>query len=159
MIDVRAEHLKALAAVPVVAHILLTGSDGDGGADWIRNQPAPGEWAAIEVIAHMADTDQRALERIRLMLDEDDPELPAFDPEALARQRDYLHMPVPATIDRLETTIGALLEKLRALDDEQWQRTGRHSEHGSITIADYLAHVTAEDVDHLAQIARLVRSY
>ena len=158
MIDVRAEHLKALAAVPVVARSLLASSDVDSGADWIRSQPAAGEWAAIEVVAHMADTDQRALERIRLMLDEDGPELAAFDPDALALQEDYLHMPAPATLDRLETTIGTLLDDLRALDDEQWQRTGWHSEHGSITIADYLAHVTAEDVDHLAQIARLVPS-
>ena len=81
MIDIRDEHMKALAAIPVVARTLLTTNTGAGGADWIRDQPAAGEWAAIEVAAHMADTDQRA---------------------------------------------------------------------------DHLTHVTAEDVDHLAQIARLV---
>lgn len=151
VINTRVESMKTLRAVPVVARALLRGQDDAV----LRRRPAPDEWAAIEVIAHMADTDQRALERIRRMRDEDEPVLAAFDPEALAVERAYLTMPIEPTLRRLEDTIAALIADLEALDDAGWERTGWHEAHGQMSIAVYLAHVAAEDADHLAQIARL----
>lgn len=151
MINTREESMKALRAVPVVARTLVGGQNDTA----LRRRPAPGEWAAIEVIAHMADTDERALERIRHMRDEDEPLLAAFDPEALAVERAYVTMPIEPTLRRLEGTIATLIGDLDALDDEGWERTGRHEAHGRMSIAVYLTHVAAEDVDHLAQLARL----
>jgi hypothetical protein len=37
-----------------------------------------------------------------------------------------------------------------------WARIGRHGEHGEMTVELYETHVAAEEVDHLAQIARLL---
>jgi hypothetical protein len=45
---------------------------------------------------------------------------------------------------------------LEALDGPGWQRAGRHGEHGELTVELYETHVAAEEVDHLAQIARLL---
>jgi DinB superfamily len=56
----------------------------------LRRRPGPGEWAVIEVVAHLADTEERALARVRRMLAEDNPHLEPFDQEALAVQRHYL---------------------------------------------------------------------
>lgn len=72
MINLRAETLKALRATPVVAAALTAGLGGEQA----RRRPAPGQWAAVEVVAHLADTDERALARVRRMLAEDAPELP-----------------------------------------------------------------------------------
>ena len=46
--------------------------------------------------------------------------------------------------------------ELEALDASGWQRTGRHGEHGELSVELYETHVAAEEVDHLAQIARLL---
>jgi hypothetical protein len=46
--------------------------------------------------------------------------------------------------------------ELEALDGPGWERTGRHGEHGELTVELYETHVAAEEVDHLAQIARLL---
>lgn len=151
MIDTRAECIKALRAVPPIVRVFARGMDDAA----LRRRPALGAWAAIEVVAHMADTDERALERIRRMRDEDEPCLPAFDQEALAVEHAYLTLPVEPTLRRLQDTIAALVADLERLDDAGWRRTGRHAVHERISIADYLAHVAAEDVDHLAQLARL----
>lgn len=151
VINTREENMKALRAVPAVARALVRGL-GDAA---LRARPAQGEWAAVEVIAHMADTDARALERIRRMRDEDEPSLAAFDPEALAIERAYIAAPIEPTLNRLEDTIAALIIELSALDTAGWERTGQHEAHGRVSIATYLAHVAAEDVDHLAQLARL----
>jgi len=45
----------------------------------LRRRPAPGEWAIIEVVGHLADTEERALARVRRMLAEDTPYLEPFD--------------------------------------------------------------------------------
>lgn len=150
MIDTREESLKALRAVPVVARALVQDLDDAT----LRQRPAPGEWAVVEVISHMADTDERALARIRQMRGENEPLLAAFDPEALAVERAYINAPIEPTLRRLEATIAALVAELGALDDAGWERIGRHEAHGRMSIATYLAHVASEDVDHLAQVAR-----
>jgi len=45
---------------------------------------------------------------------------------------------------------------LEALDAQGWERTGQHGEHGAATVELYETHVAAEEVDHLAQVARLL---
>ncbi len=53
----------------------------------VRRKPASGEWAVIEVIAHMADTDERAFGRVKKIVAEYDPDLPGFDQDQLAIDR------------------------------------------------------------------------
>ena len=69
MLDRRIEIIKTLRATPVVLRALVAGVDETG----LRHRPAPGEWAIIEVVGHLADTEERALSRVRRMLAEKDP--------------------------------------------------------------------------------------
>ena len=149
MIDVRQEYTKALRAIPPTVRALVRGVD-DATA---RRRPAEGEWSLVEVVAHMADVDERARERVERILDEDDPELAPFDQDALAESERYRDRALADEVERLATTRAAHLDLLDSLGDEQWERTGRHGEHGRMTVRDYEAHCAAEDVDHLAQIA------
>jgi hypothetical protein len=55
-------------------------------------------------------------------------------------------------LERLRRQHLALLE---ALDASGWERTGRHGEHGEVSVELYETRVAAEEVDHLARIARL----
>jgi hypothetical protein len=122
----------------------------------LRRRPAPGEWAIIEVVAHLADTEERALARVRRMLAEQDPELAPFDQEALAEERQYLDLDLEGELARLERLRAEHLALLSTLDGPSWERTGRHGEHGDMSVELYETHVAAEEVDHLAQIARLL---
>ena len=115
MLERRIEIKKTLRATPVVLRTLVRGVD-DGR---LRDRPAPGEWAIIEVVAHLADTEERALAR-------------------------------------LEQLRGQHLAVLDALDAPGWERTGQHGEHGVLSVELYETHMAAEEVDHLAQIARLL---
>jgi hypothetical protein len=151
MLDRRAEIIKTLRATPVVLRALVDGVDDAR----LRRRPAPGEWAIIEVVGHLADTEERALARVRRMLAEDDPELEPFDQEALAEERHYLELSLEEELARLEDLRRQHLAELEALDGSGWARTGRHGEHGELSVELYETHVAAEEVDHLAQIARL----
>src|SRR5215211_5991154 len=98
MLERRAEIVKTLRATPVVARALVAGVDDTQ----LRRRPAPGEWAIIEVVGHLADTEERALGRVRRMLTEDTPFLEPFDQEALAEERQYLDLNLNQELARLE---------------------------------------------------------
>ena len=152
MLDRREEILKILRATPVVLRALV----GEIENDRLRTRPAAGEWAIIEVVGHLADTEERALDRVRRMLREDNPVLEPFDQEALAEERHYLDLDLNQELDRLEQLRRQHLALLEALDASGWERTGRHGDHGMMSVELYETHVAAEEVDHLAQIARLL---
>ena len=151
MLDRRAEIIKTLRATPVVLRALVDGVDDAQ----LRRRPAPGEWAIIEVVGHLADTEERALARVRRILAEEDPELEPFDQEALAEERHYLALDLEEELARLDELRRQHLAELEALDGSGWERTGRHGEHGVMSVELYETHVAAEEVDHLAQLARL----
>jgi hypothetical protein len=90
------------------------------------------------------------------MLREDNPVLEPFDQEALAEERHFLDLDLNQELDRLEQLRRQHLALLEALDASGWQRTGRHGDHGMMSVELYETHVAAEEVDHLAQIARLL---
>lgn len=89
------------------------------------------------------------------MLEEEDPLLPPYDQEALARERDYQNESMPLILTALRAFSGGEAYVLEGLSEEQWQRAGRHEERGPITVAQYAeaqgAHVRA----HLEQLRAL----
>ena len=152
MIDERAEILKSLRAGPLVLRRLVRRLDDLE----VRQRPAEGEWAIVEVVAHLADTEERSLARTRAMLESDAPFLDPYDPHALSIERDYITMDIVGELDRFEGLRTEQAELLERLTDEGWRRVGDHGEHGRITIQQLAAHAAGEDADHMAQIARLI---
>jgi hypothetical protein len=149
--DEREEILKSMRAAPVVLRALVRDLDDAT----LRRRPKPGEWAVIEVVAHLADSEERARGRVEAMLGREDPELPAYDQDRLAVEGRYLERGLAAELDRYEESRARHVAILEALDEAGWRRTGRHEEHGRVTVQLYATHSASEDVDHLAQIARM----
>ena len=152
MLDRRGEIIKTLRATPVVLRALVEGIDDAR----LRRRPAPGEWAIIEVVGHLGDTEERAVGRLQRMLAEEEPFLPAYDPNRLAEEHRYLELELGPALDRFERLRADHLAALETLDDGGWRRTGRHEEDGPMTVQQQAAHIAGEDGNHLAQIAHLV---
>ncbi|MDQ3881032.1 MAG: DinB family protein, partial [Chloroflexota bacterium] len=146
------EIVKALTAGPTVLRGLCRGLD----RDQARRRPAHDEWAVVEVVAHLADSDERALDRVRRMLAEDDPYLPGYDQAELARTGRYIDRNLGDELDRFERVRREHVTVLAGLDDAGWRRPGRHAEQGPMTVELYESHGAGEDADHFAQVARLV---
>jgi hypothetical protein len=151
-IETRLELRKSMAAVPVILRTLRDRFDDES----LTRRPSPDEWAAVEVIAHLADGEDWALRRVKRIVAEDEPELEPFDQAALAVERGYLELDADAELARFERLRAEHLAILDGLDDAGWKRVGIHGEHGRMTIELYESHVAAEEVDHLAQLSRLL---
>jgi hypothetical protein len=151
MYDTRQDLLDAFAAMPDTLHGVLRGCTHEQAA---VARGGDENWSVVEVICHLRDTEENALSRMRLMRDEENPGLAAYDQEAWAIERNY-----PA--ERLETAVAAFLQlratylaELAVLSEEAWLRRGQHEEQGDITIHNHTLHVVSHDAIHLAQIAR-----
>jgi hypothetical protein len=154
MYDTSGDLLDALRAAPDVFEYLLAG------VSQAHAQTARGgdeNWSVVEVVCHLRDAEERALERERAMRDEDYPFLAAYDQEAWARERDYAHGDLRDALSAFLRLRRARVGDLAALTPDQWQRMGRHAEQGDITIAAHALHIVAHDTIHAAQIARQLR--
>lgn len=151
VINVNDESMKILEATPTIIQILARDFDAEG---W-RRRPAPGEWSALEIAVHLKDVESHTVDRVRRVLAEDQPELPAWDHEVPpARAYDEGADPELALREHADLRTEHL-RLLHGLSEQQWQRSARHETHGEITLTKLEAHVAAEEVDHLAQLARL----
>jgi len=152
VISERAEILKALDAGPLILRSLVRDLPDEA----VRRRPAEREWAIVEVVAHLADTEERTLARTMRMLGEEEPFLEPYDPDALALDRAYLGMDLAAELDRFESLRVEQASLLAGLREGGWERVGIHGEHGRITVQQLAAHTAGEDADHFAQIARMI---
>ena len=151
-IDTRLELLKSMRAVPEVLRALVRCFDPDA----LARRPSAEEWAPVEIVAHLADTEDRALARVRRMLTEAEPDLEPFDQVALAEERRYIELDASEQLSRFQALREEHLAVLESLDDAGWERIGIHGEHGRMSVERYESHVAAEEVDHLAQLSRLI---
>ncbi|MGH2534960.1 MAG: DinB family protein [Thermomicrobiales bacterium] len=152
MFDERAELIDANRAAPAILRALVR--DVDGGR--ARERAGEGEWAVVEIVAHLADAEGRVIDRIARMTAEDAPVLVGYDQAALAEERGYLGMSLAAELDRFERLRAEHIAQLEGLDKSGWSRVGRHTEVGEITVQQLVAHMTKHDAIHLAQIARMI---
>jgi hypothetical protein len=147
----RQEIVDTLRALPDEIEALVRDLDDEA----LSRRPAPDDWSIKEVCAHLRDSLEIDGERIRRMVEEDDPSIPGYDQEALARERDYQNASMPLVLTALRAFSGGNAYMLEGLSEEQWQRGGRHEERGPINVAGY-AEQQAEHVRaHLEQIRSL----
>lgn len=151
MYDTAKDLLDAYGAAPTVLQELLRDVSQQ------QAQAARGGdegWSVVEVVCHLRDAEERALERTQLMRDQDDPFLAGYDQEQWARERNYAAADLGDALAAFMRYRSLHIGALDALPVEAWERTGRHEEQGRITISGQVAHMVAHDTIHAAQIAR-----
>jgi hypothetical protein len=144
--------IDTLARTPSVLHALL-----DSLPDEATTTPGPEGWSARDVLAHLLSVHYASnLQRVRWMLDADDPPIANIDEEQVLESSGMRAWPVSRLLDEFAAARGEAMEMVRAVRPDQLSRTGRHEVAGTITIEGILHHVAYHDLIHIAQIARLL---
>ena len=145
------ELIDALSATPDVLKTLLQNVPQ---AQARQARSGDENWSVVEVICHLRDTEEFALQRMRAIRDQTNPLLTGFDQEAWVSERNY-------TAAHLQDGVAAFLQfraqhiaELSELSSEQWERTGQHEKHGLTTLSNHTLHLVWHDAVHTAQIAR-----
>lgn len=149
------EMLTLLAATPPRLAELATGLT----PVQLRTAPAPGEWSAVEVLAHLrarADVWGECISRMRT---EESPTLRAINPRARVTETDYPGMEYAPSLEALTRQRDDLLAVLHALTPDDWERSATVTGVGRPfvrSVTDYVRRMSTHERGHLKQLARSV---
>ena len=85
---------------------------------------------------------------------EDDPLIEGYDEPRYARVLFYDRRPIGPSLDALGAARATTCQILERLTEDQWARTGRHSESGPYDVETWLRIYAAHAHEHAAQIER-----
>jgi hypothetical protein len=140
--------LHGLKATPAVLETLLRGVT-DAEAD---RRPDPERFTIREVTAHLADWEPVWLERMERMRSEESPLLQGYDEGQWAIDHNYAQADVAEQAALFRSGRERLIAFLESLDPDEWARTGRHTQWGTLRIYDLAAQVLGHDGYHTRQI-------
>jgi hypothetical protein len=113
----------------------------------LNRQPAPGEWSAVECLAHMIDTEQVFGVRLPAFLTGQN--FPNFDPGAHEAQNDAAAlMAMAARFGELRAANLAILAGVSAAD---LARQVHHPKLGPVTLLEMINEMVTHDLCHLMQ--------
>jgi hypothetical protein len=120
------------------AEALIEGADG---------------FSPVEQCWHLADLERDGYAvRIRRLLNEVEPELPDFDGEQVARERNYKSLSLDQGLEAFRRARAENLAALRALTSSEWERRGRQEGVGRVGLCDIPLMMSEHDAAHRAEI-------
>lgn len=125
--------------------------------DKLTLSPSEGEWSVLETLIHIRNVVVLVYGlRLRRLFNEIDPLFANYDEERFRQAGMLESQPISDIVQTIVTEHEQTARLLRALPDEGWQRTGRHSEMGAMSI-EFLARRIAEHAEeHNQQIVNTV---
>jgi hypothetical protein len=123
----------------------------------LDHRPGPGEWTAREVCHHLADSEMTSAVRLRRLLAEDDAVIAGYDEEEFARRLHY-DRPIEASLEAFRWAREATAALLDRLSEEEWARTGTHTESGPYGVETWLEIYADHGIAHADQIRKAVAS-
>lgn len=125
-----------------------------GAKDEELDAPSPDGWTARMVAHHLADSEMTSAIRLRRLIAEDNPRIDGYAEEHFARVLFYDRRPIEPSLAALKAARETTVSILEHLTDEQWRRSGTHSESGAYGVEAWLEIYAAHAHDHADQIRR-----
>lgn len=132
---------------------VLAAAVADAGDSELDRQLSDGGWTARQVVHHTADSEMTSAIRLRRLIAEDNPDLDAYDEELFARRLRY-DRPIAASLAAVRAARESTVEILERLNEADWRRRGRHPEHSSYSVEDWLRIYAAHCHEHAEQVRR-----
>lgn len=153
LMSVRQSHVGMMETTArTIGHLLAPVSQET--ATTLRDGPQG--WTTVEVLGHLRDFDGFFRHRAQLMLERDYPQLPAYDHEALAIEREYNDEQLATVYAQLLASRAETTALFASLTPEQWERAGVHPERGHFTLTDAVVQVGSHDLTHIEQIVKIL---
>jgi len=122
----------------------------------LQRRPKPGKWSAHEHACHLAAVHPLMLSRLDLMLMEQNPRIRPYLPHFDDEDRALLKVDLAEAMERFSGDRQRLVQRLRALSEEDWQRTADHGEYTHYSIFIMFRHLAMHDMLHAYRIEELL---
>jgi len=145
---------ESLARMPRVLQEAVAGADAPR-----LSRRGPGDtFSLTEQACHLRDLEREGyLVRVRRILSEENPELPGFEGDTVARERDYPSQDARAAARDFAAARNELVALLATVDPAGAARTGRFGGE-RITLGDLVAMIEAHDRGHREEIEALLQA-
>lgn len=148
------ETLDILERTPAVVDALLRGTS----AAWHTIDEGPDTWSAFDVVGHLIHGEETDwVPRARIILEHG--ESRPFEPfDRFAQLDRFAGWSLDRLLDRFAELRRANLETVRSwqLTEAQLALPGRHPELGAVSLRQLLATWVVHDLNHIAQISRVL---
>jgi DinB superfamily len=124
-----------------------------GVSDKELDRSASDEWTPRMIAHHLADSEMMSAIRLRRLVTEDSPVLQGYDEVAFARKLTS-DRPIEPSLEAMRWARESTAQILERLTEDDWRRSGQHSESGSYAVEDWLSIYAKHAHDHAAQIKR-----
>jgi hypothetical protein len=122
----------------------------------LARTPDPSRWSVVQILAHLADAEIVGAWRCRSVLAADGVPLQAYDQNAWANTFRYADTDPVDSLQLFEVNRTATLVLLRRVEPSLHANHGLHAERGKETIEHLVRLYAGHDLNHLAQVERLV---
>jgi len=122
----------------------------------LRRRPVTNEWSLTEILCHLRDTELEInLPRLRMLLELEEPFIPARDTDSWAIKRDYRNQNASQALLAFATARVQTVNLLRGLKSE-WKRKARHAIFGPTDLEELVKFMAEHDKLHIRQIRSTV---
>jgi FMN phosphatase YigB (HAD superfamily) len=143
---------EALIALMLSMPAVLSGLLKQAASPELRRRPVSNEWSLTEIVCHLRDTEKEvSLPRLRMLLELDEPFIPARTTDAWAKERSYNTQDIWGALQDFTSARMRTLELLRGLTDE-WGRKARHAIFGPTDLKELVKFSVEHDKLHIRQI-------
>ena len=115
----------------------------------------PDGWTVRQVVHHVPESHMNSYIRFKLALTEDDPTIKPYAEDRWAQTPDVRATPLEVSLALLESLHDRWVRLLRLLGPDEWKRTFRHPELGSMTLEKTLALYAWHGRHHVAHVTEL----
>ncbi|MBI1760605.1 MAG: DinB family protein [Acidobacteria bacterium] len=148
------EAIAVLERTPALLQVWLNGLPGA----WTVTNEGPETWSPYVVLGHLAHGERADwIPRVRLILEHG--ETQTFEPyDRFAQFTESAGKSLPELLAEFATRRAQNVQTLRAwqLSEADLDKTGTHPAFGQVSLRALLATWVAHDLDHVAQIARVM---
>jgi len=146
------ETIAALERAPGIVVPLVR----QAGPAIVKRRPPSGKWSIHEHACHLAEVHPLFLERLDLMLSEDNPTIKSYDPGRDDQPEGLLRVDLESALRRFEADRAQLVGRLRHLQSDDWSRTANHDEYSSYSVFTMFRHLALHDFFHAYRIEELL---
>jgi FMN phosphatase YigB (HAD superfamily) len=148
--------LAVMSSTPAVLQSLVAPASD---SCWPR-KPTADEWALVEVICHLRDTEREIHQmQVNTMLEESEPFIPRPDSSVWAKERNYLEEDGFAALREFTSARAATLARIKGLDDAVWKLKARHAIFGPTHFQEVIGFMAEHDRMHIQQAWNIVKTF
>ncbi|MBL8181893.1 MAG: DinB family protein [Blastocatellia bacterium] len=122
----------------------------------LRRRPSPAKWSAYEHAVHLSQTDKLFRDRLDVILSTPEPFIEVKENTAEEEAGSMLEVDLDASLDRYVRERASLVERLKTLTPEEWQKTAVHDAFDHYSVFIMFRHVLNHEMFHAYRIEELL---